>query len=137
MDTTPSKGLNTWIGYIGAAISALSAAAIVVLNSMDVTSLPPWLAAALLALAALQERLVGKTRSEQAQTLTIAASKEKEAEAAILIAGAKARAASASNVVSPDEYRGQASISDAGPMTPGDLDAVDQADAELLPAQEG
>lgn len=128
MDTTPSKGLNTWIGYIGAAISALSAAAIVVLNSMDVTSLPPWLAAALLALAALQERAVGKTRSDQAQTLTFAATKREEL---------AAKNAAIVPPLSPDEHRGQASISDAGPMTPGDLDAVDQSDAELLPAQEG
>lgn len=128
MDTTPSKGLNTWIGYIGAAISALSAAAIVVLNSTDVTSLPPWLAAALLALAALQERAVGKTRSDQAQTLTIAKVKHDEL---------TALAAAPAPALSPDDYRGHASVSDSGPMTPGDLDAVDRADSELLPAQEG
>lgn len=130
MDTTPSKGLNTWIGYGLSFLSLLAAALLTGLQATDATDQPVWVQLVLTALGMALAGLTGKTRSDQAQTLTVAAFKREE-----LTARAAAMAPVAP--VSPDEYRGQASVSDAGPMTPGDLDAVDQSDAELLPEQEG
>lgn len=132
MNTTPAKGLNTVIGYASAALTALAAIAVIVLNSTEVTSLPPWVVLVLTGLAALQERLVGATRSNQAVALTHAAATERLMKPPWVMttqncSGVIDQKQAAEKLRTP----ATANEEQVGPMAPGDLDAIDLSDDEL------
>ena len=67
---TPSKGLNTILGYAVALVLFLAAAATAILNAIDQTSVPAWVIALLVALATLGERVTGLSRVSQANVNT-------------------------------------------------------------------
>lgn len=135
---TPPKGLNTIVGYATALILALAAAATTILNSIDQTSVPPWVIALLLTLAALGERVTGLSRVSQVNAATKAQPKASQLLAssiAPMVSGTANPTASTMTI----RFTGAAAD---GPGDPGDLDAVDPASeadapAEQLPALEG
>lgn len=114
--TTPSKGLNTWIGYLTALVLGLSAGAAAALNVLDVTSVPAWVVIVLTLAAGASERITGLSRVSQANEMV---------------------RANGSSLVTPAVPPRVVAVSDVGPSDPGDLDGIDLSDAELLPSQEG
>lgn len=122
MNTTPSKGLNTWVGYGLSLLMLLAGALLTGLQATDVTDQPVWVQLALTALGTALAGLTGKTRSDQAIALTNAASTERMMKPPMVMAAP----------VGPDDYRGRPAISDSSPMTPAELDAVDLPDSELV-----